>query len=104
MFIAETIEAAPMVAAAPKEVASNGVYTLAEVGKHKTATDCWVVANGLVLDVTEFLPDHPGGKMAIMAFAGRDATEEFNMVHEEGVVEKYAKQTIIGTLALASKL
>jgi cytochrome b involved in lipid metabolism len=57
-----------------------------------------------VLDVTTFLDDHPGGKMAIMAFAGRDATEEFNMVHEEGVVAKYAAHTIIGALKAGSKL
>jgi len=83
---------------------SDAEYTIEEVAKHKTEKDCWVVANNLVLDVTKFLPDHPGGKMAIMAFAGRDATEEFNMVHEEGVVEKYAKETIIGKLKPSSKL
>lgn len=79
-------------------------YTLEEVGKHKTEKDCWVVVGNEVLDVTEFLPDHPGGKMAIMAFAGRDATEEFNMVHEEGVIAKYASETIIGTLKAKAKL
>jgi len=25
--------------------------------------------------------DHPGGKEAIMLFAGKDATEEFDMLH-----------------------
>jgi succinate dehydrogenase/fumarate reductase flavoprotein subunit len=104
MGTAETIEAAPLVAAPKAQVAKGGTYTLAEVAKHKTANDCWVVVNGEVLNVTDFLPDHPGGKMAIMAFAGRDATEEFNMVHEEGVVQKYASETIIGKLAPASKL
>ena len=70
--------------------------------------------------------------MAIMSFAGRDATEEFNMVHDSDVVEKYghtrshtrtrhktctythtnshsripppAPETVIGTLAPKSKL
>ncbi len=32
-----------------------------------------------VLDVTSFLGDHPGGELAILTFAGKDATEEFNM-------------------------
>jgi len=32
-----------------------------------------------VLDVTSFLSDHPGGELAILTFAGKDATEEFNM-------------------------
>ncbi|CAG8682286.1 3319_t:CDS:2, partial [Cetraspora pellucida] len=38
--------------------------------------DCWVIVNGEVLDVTNFLPDHPGGKKAILIYAGKDATEE----------------------------
>lgn len=32
-----------------------------------------------VLDVTSFLSEHPGGELAILTFAGKDATEEFNM-------------------------
>ncbi|KAH8922285.1 Flavocytochrome c [Atractiella rhizophila] len=73
-------------------------YTLAEVAKHNTKDDCWVVVNGEVLDATKFLPDHPGGAKAIMLYAGRDATEEFNMLHDKSVVKKYAPYTIIGTL------
>jgi cytochrome b involved in lipid metabolism len=54
-------------------------YTLDEVAKHKGKDDIWVVVNGQVLNVTKFLPDHPGGAKAIELYAGRDATEEFNM-------------------------
>jgi succinate dehydrogenase/fumarate reductase flavoprotein subunit len=85
-------------------VAEKRDYTLAEVSKHKTEQDCWVVVNGKVLNVTEFLEDHPGGKMAIMTFAGRDATEEFNMVHEEGTLEKYASEFILGNVKPGPKL
>ena len=38
-----------------------------------------MVVDGQVLDVTSFLSEHPGGELAILTFAGRDATEEFNM-------------------------
>jgi len=64
-------------------------FTLAEVAKHTGENDTWVVVNGEVLDVTQFKKDHPGGELAIMTFAGKDATAEFNMVHPPGVVEKY---------------
>ena len=35
------------------------------------------------------MPDHPGGKKAIMLFAGKDATEEFDMLHNPNVLTKY---------------
>ncbi len=92
-------------ASAPASAAAKGgkkEYTLEEVAKHNTENDCWCVVNGEVLDVTKFLDEHPGGKQAIMLFAGRDATEEFNMLHKPDVVAKYAPDSIIGTLKGAS--
>merc|ERR1719281_1383391 len=75
-----------------KEKASGGGggMTMAEVAKHTTKTDCWVVVSGQVLDVTKFLGEHPGGELAILTFAGKDATEEFNMIHPPDVIGKYA--------------
>jgi cytochrome b involved in lipid metabolism len=33
-----------------------------------------------VLEVTNFLKDHRGEELAILTFAGKDATYEFNMI------------------------
>jgi len=96
--------AAAPIAEAPKEKKAQGEYTLEEVAKHKTEDDCWVAVGGEVLDVTNFLADHPGGKMAIMTFAGKDATEMFEMVHEEDVIEKFAPECVIGKLIPSSKM
>ena len=57
-----------------------------------------MIVNGQVLDVTSFLSDHPGGAQAILAYAGRDATEQFNMLHKPDVVDKYAPNCIIGVV------
>ncbi|KAF4659159.1 hypothetical protein FOL46_006701, partial [Perkinsus olseni] len=98
--VAKKTAPAPAPVAAPAPV-SNG-YTMEEVAKHNTDSDCWVVLNGEVLDVTEFLPEHPGGKLAIMTFAGKDATKEFNMIHPADVVEKYVPESILGPVVEAS--
>jgi flavocytochrome c len=74
------------------------VYTHEEVAKHTSEDDVWVIVNGQVLDVTKFLSEHPGGKDSLMLFAGRDATEEFNMIHKPDVIEKYAAYAVIGTI------
>merc|ERR1719217_859675 len=73
-------------------------YSLEEVAKHTSKTDCWVVVADQVLDVTSFLSQHPGGELAILTFAGKDATEEFNMIHPPDVIGKYAPDAIIGEL------
>ena len=79
--------------------------TLEEVAKHNTADDVWVILNGKVYDCTKFLPDHPGGKKAIMVFAGKDASEEFNMLHAPNVLTKYLPaEACLGNLAPSSKL
>eukprot|EP00397_Hematodinium_sp_SG-2012_P007267 GEMP01007309.1.p1 GENE.GEMP01007309.1~~GEMP01007309.1.p1 ORF type:complete len:967 (+),score=138.71 GEMP01007309.1:60-2903(+) len=92
---------APVGSVAGPVAAATGGYTLGEVAKHNTKEDCWVVVNGQVLNVTSFLPDHPGGELAILTFAGKDATEEFNMIHPPDVITKYAADAIIGRLGTA---
>merc|ERR1719162_2234823 len=79
----------------------GGGYTLAEVAKHTVKGDCWVVVAGQVLNVSNFLSQHPGGELAILTFAGKDATEEFNMIHPPDVIPRYAPDAIIGSLGEA---
>merc|ERR1719356_2101800 len=71
-------------AAAPAK--GDGIE-LAEVAKHNTKTDAWIVVNGQVLDVTKWIPVHPGGEAAIVAYLGADASEEWNMIHKPNMVE-----------------
>eukprot|EP00438_Fugacium_kawagutii_P006683 Skav219095 [mRNA] locus=scaffold1574:142088:148874:+ [translate_table: standard] len=97
------VPAAAAVAAAPAANGGGGGFSLADVAKHNTKTDCWVVVDGQVLDVTSFLGEHPGGELAILTFAGKDATEEFNMrlgqlIHPPDVIGKYAPDSVIGMI------
>jgi len=71
-------------------------YTASDVAAHNKKDDIWVIIDGQVLDVTNFLPDHPGGEKAILLYAGRDATEEFNMLHDPKVIPRYAPDAVIG--------
>ncbi|KAI9769992.1 MAG: hypothetical protein M1840_003703 [Geoglossum simile] len=60
-----------------------------EIGKHNTRESCWVIIHGKAYDVTEFLPEHPGGPKIILKYAGRDATEEFDPIHPPDTLDKY---------------
>merc|ERR1719326_626755 len=89
---------APKAKKEKKSAGGAGGYSMAEVAKHTTKTDCWVVVAGQVLNVTKFLSEHPGGELAIITFGGKDATEEFNMIHPPDVIPKYAPYAPIGVL------
>ncbi|EGO53084.1 hypothetical protein NEUTE1DRAFT_119061 [Neurospora tetrasperma FGSC 2508] len=71
-------------------------YTMEEVAKHNKKEDLWVVVKGVVLDLTNWLEEHPGGVQALLNFMGRDATEEFEMLHDDEVIPKYAPEQVIG--------
>jgi L-lactate dehydrogenase (cytochrome) len=61
----------------------------AEVAKHNSKDSCWVIIHGRAYDVTDFLPEHPGGQKIILKYAGKDATEEFEPIHPPDTVDKY---------------
>jgi cytochrome b involved in lipid metabolism len=60
---------------------SNGTieqteFTLNDVALHDSRDDCWMVIEGFVYDVTDFIVSHPGGN-ALLEGCGIDATELF---------------------------
>ncbi|NTV44418.1 MAG: cytochrome b5 domain-containing protein [Candidatus Yonathbacteria bacterium] len=55
--------------------------SLAEVAKHATASDCWMVLNGKVYNLTSYISKHPAGK-SILRGCGRDDTAGFARVDE----------------------
>ncbi|EEA19870.1 Cytochrome b2, mitochondrial precursor [Talaromyces marneffei ATCC 18224] len=60
-----------------------------EVSQHNNKDSCWVIVHGKAYDVTEFLPEHPGGQKIILKYAGKDATEEFEPIHPRDTLDKY---------------
>lgn len=67
-------------------------FTLAEVEKHNTEEDCWIIVKDRVYDATEYLELHPGGIDSITINAGADATEDFVAIHSAKatkMLEKY---------------
>ena len=81
-------------------MATNGnlKLTMDEVSKHNSESDCWIVVDGVVYDVTKFLKAHPGGKTVLVAYAGKDATNEFYDFHARDVMEKYGPKLRVGTV------
>lgn len=69
-------------------------YTLDEVAKHNKKTDAWIVIDGKVADITEWIPKHPGGEI-IMKGVGKDATKLFHSIgHDEYAKKMFTKYQI----------
>ncbi|KAH8667494.1 FMN-dependent dehydrogenase-domain-containing protein [Tricladium varicosporioides] len=64
-----------------------------EIAKHNSRESCWVIVHGKAYDVTEFLPDHPGGPKIILKYAGKDATEEYESIHPPDTLDKYLNKS-----------
>ncbi|MCJ1363097.1 Cytochrome b2, mitochondrial precursor [Acarospora aff. strigata] len=60
-----------------------------EVKKHNNEESCWVIVHGRVYDVTEFMPEHPGGMKIILKYAGKDATEAYEPIHPPDTLDKF---------------
>merc|ERR1719440_232510 len=78
--------------------ALNNVVEMEEVEKHKGKNDCWIVYHGMVLDVTDYLAKHPGGKRSILVFGGKDCTEDYDKILPHVKIEEHCPETIIGML------
>ncbi|KAK9481400.1 FMN-dependent dehydrogenase-domain-containing protein [Lipomyces japonicus] len=63
-----------------------------EIAKHNTKESCWVIVHGKAYDVTDFLPEHPGGQKIILKYAGKDASKEFDPIHPSDTLDKYLPQ------------
>ncbi|TGZ81472.1 cytochrome b5 [Ascodesmis nigricans] len=79
-------------------------FTMAEVAKHRSDDSLYLVIDGDVYDVTNFVNEHPGGAKILKRVSGKDASKQFWKYHNEGVLKKYKPQLAIGTVKAEAKL
>ncbi|KAF4683858.1 Delta 8 Fatty Acid Desaturase [Perkinsus olseni] len=75
------------------------LYTWEEVARHASRESCWIVVDGFVYDLTNWLDRHPGGILPILNCAGDvDATDVFIANHPPKVVKRILPAFKIGRL------
>jgi len=62
--------------AAPGEAAERTV-SAADLAAHDSADDCWMAIDGVVYDVTSYIPEHPTPPVVMTEWCGKDATEPY---------------------------
>jgi cytochrome b involved in lipid metabolism len=54
------------------------VITTAELSGHASPADCWFAIDGVVYDITAYLPSHPTPPQVVTAWCGKDASEAYH--------------------------
>lgn len=56
---------------------NNGlILSTQEIAKHNIQSDCWIIINNKVYEITGYIDIHPGGK-GLVSYCGLDASQGF---------------------------
>jgi cytochrome b involved in lipid metabolism len=101
LTVAPNPSASPSVSPKPLVSALPVAPTIssAQVASHNTANACWTVVNNNVYNVTSWIGRHPGGRAAITAMCGTNATAAFTSRHGSAAAPLATLQSLrIGAL------
>ena len=61
-------------------LATSGVTILdfSEVAKHNIVSDCWIIVNSKVYNISGYASSHPGGTRNIANYCGKESTNAFD--------------------------
>jgi len=77
-----------------EETPTQVVLNSAEVAKHNSATDCYLIVKNNVYDVTSYIPKHPAGKSKITNTCGEEVTNIFASIHSNFAWNLLGKTTL----------
>ena len=78
---------------------SDGTLSAATVAAHATPADCWSIVNGNVYDLTEWIPQHPGGAGVVEAMCGTDGTSSYEGQHGgQGTPQRVLDGFLVGAV------
>lgn len=81
---------------------SSITFSTALVAEHATTSDCWLIINSGVYDVSNYLTSHPGGQSIVLPYCGKEATQAFNTQDGQGNHSSFASNELsnyrIGTI------
>lgn len=79
-----------------------GDITKEEVDAHNTDDDRWIILDGYVYNITQYLKAHPGGKKCLVAPSGNDISAKFHSIHR-GMDPTFLSKLKIGRLVKSKK-
>ncbi len=77
---------------------SASLLTASEVAGHGSVDSCWMIIDGNVYDVTEYIPDHPAGENSILAGCGKDASDMFSSAGHSPTAREILGSYLLGAV------
>jgi cytochrome b involved in lipid metabolism len=72
-------------------------FTIAEISRHNSRNDCYLIINNNVYDVSSYISYHPGGSRIIVSRCGKEVTGIFARIHSNRAWD-LLKRYKIGTI------
>jgi len=72
----------------------NMTLTTAEIAKHNQESDCWIIVENKVYNVTGYLSLHPDGGKIIIPYCGQEATQAYLAKDGQGAHSQRADQDL----------
>ncbi len=69
-----------------------------EIAKHSSTSDCWIIIDSRVYDVTTYLKAHPGGAGSIATYCGKDASAAFAGLPHSSYASSLLSAYFVGAL------
>ncbi|MDO9598948.1 MAG: cytochrome b5 domain-containing protein [Azoarcus sp.] len=61
----------------PEAATTERQWSTADVARHHTADDCWMIIDGQVYDFSAYVPEHPSNPALFIPWCGKEATEAY---------------------------
>jgi|TARA_B100002003_G_scaffold245842_1_gene274387 cytochrome b involved in lipid metabolism len=83
-----------------EHIEDESLISKEELATHDTEEDCWVSYDGNVYDITDYIPNHKGGKGSIINYCGSsdDFADAFTSKHGTSKVSVLTSQEFKGEL------
>ncbi|KAJ4303659.1 hypothetical protein N0V90_002560 [Kalmusia sp. IMI 367209] len=80
-------------------------FTTKQVAEHKDVEQgLYIIIDGGVYALKEFVDEHPGGAKILKRVGGKDASKQFWKYHNESVLKKYGPKLKVGDVKEEAKL
>jgi len=80
-FVLGTVSGSSTAAPPATGTGVTKLYSMAQVRKHHTKSNCWAVLHKKVYNLTKWIPQHPGGAATITGLCGKRGAAAFNAQH-----------------------